>query len=105
MGFVRGQRIRVIKSAPMLDPVEYAIMGYQVALRRSEADLIEVTPCSEGEPSSAATGPAPVPQAEVFTPEDCSCQVKRPDHLHEALRTIDVALVGNPNIGKTSLFN
>ena len=105
MGFVRGQRIRVIKSAPMLDPVEYAIMGYQVALRRSEADLIEVTPCSEGEHPSAATGPAPVPQAEVFTPEDCSCQVKRPDHLHEALRTIDVALVGNPNIGKTSLFN
>ena len=39
MGFVRGQRIRVIKSAPMLDPVEYAIMGYQVALRRREADL------------------------------------------------------------------
>ena len=44
MGFIRGKIVKVIKNAPLLDPVEYEIMGYRIALRRSEAELIEVIP-------------------------------------------------------------
>ena len=47
MGFVKGQMVKVIKNAPMKDPVEYEIMGYKVSLRRSEADLIEVVSPSQ----------------------------------------------------------
>ncbi len=93
MGFVRGKRVTVIKNAPLLDPVEYEIMGYRIALRRSEADLIEVTPFvgrSADEPTAA---PAVV--------EDQTAN----RFLHQAGRTVNVALVGNPNCGKTSLFN
>ena len=43
MGFVRGKAVKVIKNAPLLDPIEYEIMGYRIALRKSEAELIEVT--------------------------------------------------------------
>lgn len=120
MGFVRGQRIRVIKSAPMLDPIEYAIMGYQVALRRSEADKIEVQPLGEELPretphpdTDAGDGSdreRPAPGKPFWRrgthkpPQDEPRE--RPGHsFRQALRTIDVALVGNPNIGKTSLFN
>ena len=42
MGFVKGKEVTVIKSAPLLDPIEYEIMGYKVSLRRSEAELVEV---------------------------------------------------------------
>ena len=47
MGFVRGQVVTVIKNAPLLDPIEYEIMGYRIALRNSEAELIEVSVATE----------------------------------------------------------
>ena len=47
MGFIRGKIVKVIKNAPLQDPVEYEIMGYRIALRHSEAELIEVMPISE----------------------------------------------------------
>ena len=43
MGFVRGKTVRVIKNAPLSDPIEYEIMGYRIALRKSEAELIDVS--------------------------------------------------------------
>jgi len=76
MGFVKGKTVDVLQSAPLQDPVKYKVMGYEVSLRRHEADMIEVT---------ADTSPH-----------------------HEVLRErrrLNVALVGNPNCGKTSLFN
>lgn len=91
MGFIRGKRVTVIKNAPFLDPVEYEIMGYHIALRRSEAYLIEVT---------AGEDAADKPSAQVILEGET---VNR--FLHPAGRTINVALVGNPNCGKTSLFN
>lgn len=97
MGFVRGKRVTVIKNAPLLDPVEYEIMGYHIALRRSEADLIEVTPFeASAEVFAADDRPA---AAAVLADETAN------RFLHQTERTINVALVGNPNCGKTSLFN
>lgn len=95
MGFIRGKRVTVIKNAPLLDPVEYEIMGYHIALRRSEADLIEVSTAEQ-------TGPGPTgePAAQLVIGDETANRFP-----HQAGRTINVALVGNPNCGKTSLFN
>ena len=94
MGFVRGQVVTVIKNAPLLDPIEYEIMGYRIALRNSEAELIEVSVATE-----AVGRYVDLPAEATFRGES----VNR--FLHEASKTINVALVGNPNCGKTSLFN
>ena len=93
MGFVRGKAVKVIKNAPLLDPIEYEIMGYRIALRKSEAELIEVTVAENAFGPSSRHGDA------TFRDES----VNR--FLHEAGKTINVALVGNPNCGKTALFN
>lgn len=93
MGFLKGKEVNVIKNAPLRDPVEYEIMGYNVSLRRAEAAMIEVT---TGLESLGAAGPA-------FngTLSDDSLKISdRPKG-----RMIQVALVGNPNSGKTTLFN
>ena len=90
MGFVKGQTVDVLLSAPLQDPVKYKVMGYEVSLRRQEAEKIEVV---SGDQSSDA----------VSEPQS----VSTPAHFaaHSARHTINVALVGNPNCGKTSLFN
>ncbi|MBQ9646242.1 MAG: FeoA domain-containing protein, partial [Prevotella sp.] len=94
MGFVRGKTIEVLLNAPLQDPVKYRLMGYEVSLRRQEAEMIEVVSTD-----------TPITSTVFNTPT----VDHRGDYLaHEALRerrTIKVALVGNPNCGKTSLFN
>ncbi|HRY32291.1 MAG TPA: ferrous iron transport protein B [Bacteroidales bacterium] len=95
MGFIPGKQVRVVKKAPLRDPVEYTILGYNVSLRNSEAQLIEVlTPeeavVSNGENAQTATVPD-----ELFLNKTAKEKGKR----------IDIALVGNPNCGKTTLFN
>lgn len=92
MGFVKGERVRVIKNAPLQDPVEYEIMGYRVALRRSEAERIEVT----RENAAARQAPSADNTISHHT-------VNR--QFHGQTEKIHVALVGNPNSGKTSMFN
>lgn len=94
MGFVRGKTVKVIKNAPLQDPVEYEIMGYRIALRRSEAELIEVS-----------TSPDFVKRAENSGGDITFKEESANRFLHEAGSVINVALVGNPNSGKTSLFN
>ncbi len=92
MGFVRGKGIRVIKSAPMSDPIEYEIMGYRVALRRSEASLIEVdTDCK--------------PFVDAVCGQTAVEEHNDEQRQRSQSKVINVALVGNPNSGKTSLFN
>ena len=124
MGFVKGQMVEVLLNAPLQDPVKYKIMGYEVSLRRQEAEMIEVY--WEANPKENAQEPAPIPslkeedldakadgkssEPHQASPSFDGLQVGKgtSDAYHEAMRqrrTISVALVGNPNCGKTSLFN
>lgn len=93
MGFVRGKTVKVIKNAPLQDPIEYEIMGYNVSLRRSEASLIEVI--SEEDAMLMAQIPFKGTIAENILKTS----------LIEKGKIINVALVGNPNSGKTTLYN
>lgn len=93
MGFVVGQEISVVKKAPLRDPVEYNVMGYNVSLRNSEATLIEVV--SENEVS-------PVSQSSYNGTIDNKLLKLS---ARERGKTINIAFVGNPNSGKTTLFN
>ncbi len=98
MGFVRGQKVTSLLNSPLNDPVKYGVMGYEVSLRRSEAAMIEVMHEYEAN--------LPLPDDEADTPDAAS----PPNQPHSAQpvkrkNEINVALVGNPNSGKTSLFN
>ena len=98
MGFVKGRKIKAILSAPLKDPVKYSLMGYEVSLRRSEAEMIEVVPIEADYDNSAD-----IPKVNVGESEDYD-SVHRERYEGER-RTVNVALIGNPNCGKTSLFN
>ena len=95
MGFVRGSAVTVVLNAPLRDPIEYQILGYNISLRRSEAQMIEVITEAEAIERLKAQ------IEQVGSQEDQSVEsiiAKRKHH-------INIALVGNPNSGKTSLFN
>ena len=95
MGFVRGRNVVAVLSAPLRDPIKYRLMGYEVSLRRSEADLIEVVPDGEAAPDvNQGAGAVIAEDCESFN-----------GNFHSHSHTINVALIGNPNCGKTSLFN
>jgi ferrous iron transport protein B len=91
MGFVVGKKVSVIKKAPLRDPVEYKIMGYHISLRNSEAQLIEVEIDGKLNKTHSSKG--------VLFSED------ETGSWQEKSKNIQVALVGNPNSGKTTLFN
>jgi ferrous iron transport protein B len=93
MGFVRGKMVKVIKNAPLQDPIEYEIMGYNVSLRRSEASLIEVISEEDAELM------AQIPFKGIIAEDILKTS------LREKGKIINVALVGNPNCGKTTLYN
>lgn len=122
MGFIKGHRITAVLAAPMRDPVKYRILGYEVSLRRNEAQLIEVIPDeatnedSRHEDNRNIQGGSPDCDHKPGETECASCpsgescplaEVKIPSDSAEyrATHTINVALIGNPNCGKTSLFN
>ena len=94
MGFVKGKEITVIKSAPLHDPIEYRILDYDVSLRRSEARLVEVITLEEAKNIHTKTTFNGVTSDDIL-----KTSAKKKGNI------IDVALVGNPNSGKTSLFN
>ncbi|MDE6339868.1 MAG: FeoA domain-containing protein, partial [Muribaculaceae bacterium] len=93
MGFVKGREVRVILDAPLRDPVKYALMDYEVSLRRAEADLIEVISLDNWN-----TGHE-VADAHTEEHDESDGRILRNDKI------INVVLIGNPNCGKTSLFN
>lgn len=94
MGFVRGKTITVLLSAPLKDPIKYKIMGYEVSLRRSEAHLVEVIPVEDAIDIAD--------YSHINVSQDTDHVVHKYDGESH---TINVALIGNPNCGKTSLFN
>ena len=95
MGFVRGKDVEVLLNAPLQDPVKYKVMGYEISLRRQEAEMIVV----DTDPSHQQ----PVVNHETMTDTvQDTCDQSLPAHVGN---TINVALIGNPNCGKTSLFN
>ena len=101
MGFVKGNKVKVILNAPLRDPIEYEIIGYKISLRREEAAKIEVI--SEAE---ALAGDSLVTENLSALEADGDWIERKMDNLAEERRKhIRVALVGNPNCGKTSLFN
>lgn len=98
MGFIKGKAVEVILNAPLKDPIKYRLLGYEISLRRQEADMIEVVSEQEARTMQnpyhgSITEDVPVSESELVA----LAKGKR--------RTINVALVGNPNCGKTSLFN
>ena len=97
MGFIKGKVVEVLLNAPLQDPVKYKIMGYEVSLRHKEADMIEIVSTEEAKALESEYEQAW--QGGEMTEQ----------RLHNVAmkkrRTINVALVGNPNCGKTSLFN
>ena len=95
MGFVRGKDVEVLLNAPLQDPVKYKVMGYEISLRRQEAEMIVVdTDPSHQQPV--------VNQGTMTDTVQDTCDQSLPAHVGN---TINVALIGNPNCGKTSLFN
>lgn len=100
MGFVRGNKVKVILNAPLRDPIEYEIIGYKISLRREEASKIEVI--SESEAKKLLTEREALPAIET---DDEYIEREMSSLADERRKEIRVALVGNPNCGKTSLFN
>ena len=98
MGFIAGQDVEVLLNAPLQDPVKYRIMGYEVSLRHDEAAMIEVVGQTEAGKETADESHEPL-TLEHIGEEQLRAAARRHHH------TINVALVGNPNCGKTSLFN
>ena len=98
MGFIKGKKVEVLLNAPLHDPVKYKLMGYEVSLRHQEADMIEVITEEEARQQEQE------PTSSAILIEDHQDDFLQHIAMKER-RTINVALVGNPNCGKTSLFN
>lgn len=105
MGFVRGRKVRVLLDAPLRDPVKYEIMDYEVSLRRSEAELVEVAVDEIDDSISLSAHADKAPDSENTSVKIDGLPNESSVHSYAAIRTINVALIGNPNCGKTSLFN
>ena len=100
MGFIKGKTVEVLLNAPLRDPVKYKVMGYEISLRRQEADMIEVISEQEAREYNVQPGYHKGLEENIRLTEDEMRTLAR-----DKRRTINVALVGNPNCGKTSLFN
>ena len=108
MGFIKGKSVEVLLNAPLQDPVKYKIMGYEISLRRDEARMIEVISVDEALVLKENEA-APADRHSIFVNSNEERMPLTEQQMHDAAmkkrRTINVALVGNPNCGKTSLFN
>lgn len=104
MGFISGKNVHVIQNAPLKDPIEYEILGYRLSLRRKEAAMIEVV----GE-EEVLEHIAHEHNNEIIYADDSDeatlINREMKELAKERHNEIRIALVGNPNCGKTSLFN
>ncbi|MFW5835409.1 MAG: ferrous iron transport protein B [bacterium] len=98
LGFISGQKIKAIKAAPLKDPVEYEIMGYKLTIRKSEAATISID-------SSAPAAMVPAQKRMQGRRRHTHGGRERNNAHKKHSKTINVALIGNPNCGKTTIFN
>lgn len=103
MGFIKGQEVEVLLNAPLKDPVKYKIMGYEVSLRHTEASMIEIISVREASEEAKLdnTGTSQI----LSATDDVQFTNSIKEKALTKRKTINVALVGNPNCGKTSFFN
>lgn len=99
MGFIKGETIKVLLNAPLRDPVKYKVMDYEVSLRRAEAELVEVVSEKEAEKFEFGNHYHPGIPAD----ENCYDRLQLMAHMKE--HELNVVFVGNPNCGKTTIFN
>lgn len=100
MGFIKGKVIEAVMNAPLHDPVKYRVMGYEVSLRRKEASMIEIIAIEE----ALKYDVSPTSHGSIGEEKEWSDEQLKRIALGKR-RTINVALVGNPNCGKTLLYN
>ena len=101
MGFIAGKKVTVVLNAPLKDPIEYEILGYKLSLRREEAQMIEVISEEEAKEHIAVEHAL----ERMESDEQALINREMAELAEERHHVIRVALVGNPNCGKTSLFN
>lgn len=97
MGFIKGTEVESILNAPLNDPIKYRIMNFEVSLRREDAEKVEVVTKQEAEQWKE--------EQENVKALECDTEEKVKELVNLKSKTINVALVGNPNCGKTSIFN
>ena len=95
---IKGKTVEVLLNAPLKDPIKYQIMGYEISLRRQEAEMIEIISEEEARQLHHPFHGS-ITEETSFSEEEMVVLAKG------KRRVINVALVGNPNCGKTSLFN
>ena len=100
MGFVKGKTVEVLLNAPLKDPIKYKVMGYEISLRRQEAGMIEIISEQEAKEQAIQQDFHQGMSEDVYPSDETLKRIALGKR-----RTINVALVGNPNCGKTSLFN
>ena len=100
MGFIKGKTVEVVMNAPLRDPIKYRVLGYEISLRRQEAEMIEVVSEQKAREQSVGLDYHKGVSEDIHLSDE---EMKR--IALGKRRTINVALVGNPNCGKTSLFN
>jgi ferrous iron transport protein B len=109
MGFIKGKMVEVLNRAPLGDPIEYSVMGYNVSLRLSEAEKIEVITVAEAEEVVRRNKEEGVGNDSQLSTFNSGVATITEDEIRQVAldrrKEIQVALVGNPNAGKTSLFN
>ena len=100
MGFVKGKTVEVLLNAPLKDPIKYKVMGYEISLRRQEAEMIEIISEQEAKKQVVQRDYHQGMSEEIYPSDEVLKRIALGKR-----RTINVALIGNPNCGKTSLFN
>lgn len=103
MGLIQGTEVTVVKYAPMGDPIELRIHGYELTIRLEDADNIKIS-----EPHSPRTAKAKEQKREKYHPgygEDGKFHDRKEEKPLPEDEILTFALVGNQNCGKTTLFN
>ena len=105
MGVIPGAAVTLVKLAPLGDPMEVRLHGYELALRRADGEKITIEPLAAGEtlPSPAAEPPE-APDHPGLGEGGKYHKPGEGEELPEGT-TLTFALVGNQNSGKTTLFN